>query len=104
MVIDSNSNGIKNHTQPTGGQRSQATGNSGTPAPAAKSDAPASGDRVVLSQEAQSLQRLQGRINDLPDVDSERVASLKQAIADGRFEVNAERIAENMLRQDELLN
>ena len=61
-------------------------------------------DGVVLSPEAQNLSRLQAKINLLPDVNLERVASIKQAIAEGRFEFNPERIAENMLRQDELLN
>ncbi|MES2675634.1 MAG: flagellar biosynthesis anti-sigma factor FlgM [Pseudomonadota bacterium] len=60
-------------------------------------------DNVVLSPEAQNLSRLQAKINSLPDVNLERVAAIKQAIAEGRFDFNPERIAENMLRQDELL-
>ena len=61
-------------------------------------------DNVVLSPEAQNLTRLQAKINVLPDVNLDRVAAIKQAIAEGRFEINPERIAENMLKQDELLN
>ena len=61
-------------------------------------------DNVVLSPEAQNLTRLQAKISVLPDVNLDRVAAIKQAIADGRFEINPERIAENMLNQDELLN
>lgn len=60
-------------------------------------------DNVVLSAEAQHLTRLQSKISSLPDVNFERVAAIKQAIAEGRFEINPERIAENMLKQDELL-
>lgn len=67
-----------------------------TPEPSAK-------DNVVLSSEAQNLVRLQAKISNLPDVNLDRVAAIKQAIADGRFEINPERIAENMLKQDELL-
>jgi negative regulator of flagellin synthesis FlgM len=52
-------------------------------------------DNVVLSSEAQNLVRLQAKINS--------VAAIKQAIAEGRFEINPERIAENILKQDELL-
>ena len=67
-----------------------------TPEPSAK-------DNVVLSSEAQNLVRLQAKISSLPDVNLDRVAAIKQAIAEGRFEINPERIAENMLNQDELL-
>lgn len=70
--------------------------------PAAKPEASPK-DNVVLSSEAQNLVRLQTKINNLPDVDLDRVAAIKQAIAEGRFEINPERIAENMLNQDELL-
>jgi len=61
-------------------------------------------DNVVLSPEAQNLTRLQAKINVLPDVNLDRVAAIKQAISEGRFEINPERIAENMINQDELLN
>ncbi|ACE83541.1 flagellar biosynthesis anti-sigma factor FlgM [Cellvibrio japonicus] len=62
------------------------------------------GDQVVLSQEAQSAGRLQAKINSLPDANLERVAEIRRAIAEGRFEINPERIAENMLNQEDLLN
>lgn len=60
-------------------------------------------DQVVLSEQAQSLGRIQSSIANAPEVNSERVAALKAAIAEGRFEINAERIAENMLNQESLL-
>ena len=60
-------------------------------------------DQVVLSQEAQTLGRLQAKINTSPDVDLEKVAEIRRAIAEGRFEINPERIAENMLNQNDLL-
>ena len=61
-------------------------------------------DNVVISPEAQNMTRLQAKISAMPDANLERVAAIKQAIADGRFEINPERIAENMLNQHELLN
>lgn len=101
MVIDTN-NSIN-----TGGPRGRGNvaSTAGDKAPVAKnSEKPASGkENVVLSPEAQNLNRLQAKISNMPDVDLARVAAIKQAIADGRFEINAERIAENMLNQDELL-
>lgn len=60
-------------------------------------------DQVVLSQEAQTLGRLQSKIDSAPDVNLEKVAEIRRAIAEGRFEINPERIAENMLKQNDLL-
>nr|WP_324260036.1 flagellar biosynthesis anti-sigma factor FlgM [Cellvibrio fontiphilus] len=69
-------------------------------APSSKSSA---GDQVVLSQEAQTLGRLQSKIDSAPDVNLDKVAEIRRAIAEGRFEINADRIAENMLNQNDLL-
>lgn len=69
------------------------------PAPSSKS----AGDQVVLSQEAQTLGRLQSKIDSAPDVNLDKVAEIRRAIAEGRFEINADRIAENMLNQNDLL-
>jgi len=81
-----------------------------SPAPEAKPSSastaplkPETGDQVVLSQEAKTLGRLQGKINSSPDVNLEKVAEIKRAITEGRFEINPERIAENMLKQEDLL-
>lgn len=61
------------------------------------------GDQVVLSPEAQTIGRLQSKIDSAPDVNLEKVAEIRRAIAEGRFEINPERIAENMLKQNDLL-
>lgn len=85
-------------------------GKAASPTPEVKSSTPAKSstkadakDQVVLSQEAQTLGRLQAKINSSPDVNLEKVEEIKRAIAEGRFEINADRIAENMLNQDDLL-
>ncbi len=85
-------------------------GKAASPIPEVKSSTPAKSstkadakDQVVLSQEAQTLGRLQAKINSSPDVNLEKVEEIKRAIAEGRFEINADRIAENMLNQDDLL-
>ncbi len=61
------------------------------------------GDQVVLSEQAQTLGRLQSKIDSAPDVNLDKVAEIRRAIAEGRFEINPERIAENMLQQNDLL-
>jgi len=70
-----------------------------TPAPASSK----AGDQVVLSEQAQTLGRLQSKIDSSPDVNLDKVAEIRRAIAEGRFEINPERIAENMLNQSDLL-
>ncbi|MDG1688546.1 MAG: flagellar biosynthesis anti-sigma factor FlgM [Gammaproteobacteria bacterium] len=43
------------------------------------------------------MQSLQQVIADVPTVDVERIASLKAAIADGSYSVNADQLAQNLL-------
>lgn len=104
MVIDTNN--INSSGSTSGARRSvpaAPTNTAKTPTPV-ETAVTNSKDNVVLSPEAQNLTRLQAKISTLPDVNLDRVAAIKQAIAEGRFEINPERIAENMLNQDELLN
>lgn len=104
MVIDTN-NGIKPGTTATNtGRSSNVPAKDGGPQTESRgAERQTPQDSVVLSQEAQSMNRLGDSIANLPDIDSERVETIKQAIAEGRFEFDAERIAENMLNQDDLL-
>jgi negative regulator of flagellin synthesis FlgM len=106
MVIDTNNINSSGGASGTRGRTTAPVTTNGTktatPAPAEAAGA-SSKDNVVLSSEAQNMVRLQAKISSLPDVNLDRVAAIKLAIAEGRFEINPERIAENMLRQDELL-
>ncbi|MBA6114533.1 MULTISPECIES: flagellar biosynthesis anti-sigma factor FlgM [Pseudomonas] len=98
MVIDFSR--LNNSPSITGGVRGNtATGNAdkaGETHEAPKS-AGASGEAVHLSQEAQQLQKISDKLRDQPAVDSARVAQLKQAIADGSYQVNAGRVASKLL-------
>lgn len=62
-----------------------------------------SGDQVQLSQEAQKLGQLQAKIDAAPDVNLEKVNEIRRAISEGRFQINPEKIAENLLNQESLL-
>lgn len=106
MVIDTNnigSSGGANSTRRSTAPVTPVTTKTTEPT-TAEAAVTGSKDNVVLSAEGQNLSRLQAKINSSSDVNYDRVAALKQAIAEGRFEINPERIAENMLNQDELFN
>ena len=98
MVIDFSR--LNNSPSVTGGVRGNATsGNAektGETQEAPKS-ASASGEAVHLSQEAQQLQQVSDKLRDQPVVNSARVAQLKQAIADGSYQVDAGRVASKLL-------
>ncbi|UTA49455.1 flagellar biosynthesis anti-sigma factor FlgM [Simiduia sp. 21SJ11W-1] len=67
--------------------------------PPAEAEAPAR-DNVQLSTEAQRLQKLEENIAQAPEVNEERVAQLKAAIADGSYSVNADRLADKILSSE----
>lgn len=54
------------------------------------------GERVQVSNEAKLL--MEARAPEVPDQD--RIARLKEAIANGTFEVDADRIADAMLNEE----
>ena len=56
-----------------------------------------SGESVQLSREAQQLQTIGEKLRDQPIVNKERVAQLKQAIADGSYQVVSKRVAQKLL-------
>lgn len=60
---------------------------------------PASGkDASVESSSLSSrLAEIQNSLNSVPVVDSARVEEIKQAISEGRFKVNAEKVADSLI-------
>lgn len=56
-----------------------------------------SGEKVHLSSEAQKLQKITDSLRDQPAVNSSRVAELKQAVADGSYKVDSNRVASKLL-------
>jgi len=76
-----------------GGESSQA------PADAAV----ASGSPVQITDQARKLASLEHAVQSLPVVNEARVAEIRDAIEDGRYEVNPERIADKLLRTEQEL-
>ncbi|WP_299978269.1 flagellar biosynthesis anti-sigma factor FlgM [uncultured Pseudoteredinibacter sp.] len=106
MVINTN-NGFNNANQTnTTRERNGIESNAKAPSSNAKDGATAAnmGDKVMLSSEAKSFGKLSAAVAQAPEVDSEKVANIKKAIAEGKFEVNPERIAAKMLQQEDLFS
>lgn len=101
MVIDINRLNNAN-TPATAGRASSAQASSAqsTPSPVNKGQTePAnakSGEPVQLSREAQQLQNISEKLRDQPISNKERVAQLKQAIADGSYQVDSQRVAKKL--------
>lgn len=96
MVIDFSR--VNNSPSVTGGVRgTSASGSADNAAASQEATTSASGEAVHLSQEAQQLQKISDKLRDEPVVNSARVAQLKQAIADGSYQVDAGRVASKLL-------
>jgi negative regulator of flagellin synthesis FlgM len=67
------------------------SGSSGASASSPRSDS------VHITDSARALSSLSQAVNDTPDVDTNRVAAVQQALAAGSYRINPERIANNML-------
>jgi len=73
------------------------TASSSTAKPATDVASASSGEAVHLSDEAQRLQSISDKVRDQPVVNSARVAELKQAVADGSYKVDSNRVANKLL-------
>lgn len=102
-MINTNNSLDSVSTKSTRSKPAGAAPESKAPASPAPTNNPKVGDQVVLSEQAQTIGRLQSKIDAAPDVNMEKVAEIRRAIAEGRFEINPERIAENMINQQDLL-
>ncbi|MFH2135804.1 MAG: flagellar biosynthesis anti-sigma factor FlgM [Pseudomonadota bacterium] len=89
------------NTKPVTGNTGEATARN----PAAKNDANsrsatagAEGTSVHLGTSTAQLRNLESSAASAPAVDAKKVAEIKQAISEGRFQVNAGAVADGLLR------
>lgn len=79
-------------------------GQKATDTPASSSREKSAADQVQLSAEAQSLKQIAGRVQESEAFDSERVTQIRNAIAEGRYHVDAQRLADNFIELESLLD
>ena len=73
-----------------------STANKGS-SPASAQPPSGKGDTVNLSDAAQALQNVEKKLANTPDVDSDRVAQLRQEIESGTYQINARGTAEGIM-------
>ena len=71
---------------------------------AKSAEAKSSTDQVQLSSQAQTLKRLEASVADRPAFDEAKVESIREAIAEGRYHVDPERLAERFVSLESELN
>jgi negative regulator of flagellin synthesis FlgM len=69
-----------------------------------KSESVSSGDDVQLTRAATSLKQVETQLAGLPDVDRARVDAVRQRIESGSYQMDANRIADRLLRFERELN
>ncbi|MCK4707492.1 MAG: flagellar biosynthesis anti-sigma factor FlgM [Gammaproteobacteria bacterium] len=62
-----------------------------------KASSTSSSDTVSITNEANKIRELQASLADVPDIDLQKVESIKQEIANGNYPIDHERIASNLL-------
>ena len=62
------------------------------------------GDTVSLSKETVHIRELQAQLNNISEVDMDKVESIKQEIAKGNYPIDKERIAENLINLEKSIN
>ncbi|WP_207062397.1 flagellar biosynthesis anti-sigma factor FlgM [Motiliproteus sp. SC1-56] len=91
----------------TSSSRTRVEGNTGSGQPAkggkGVETAKSQPETVKLSNQALSLQKLEEQAAALPEVNSDRVAQIKQAIDEGSYQVNADRVAAKMIGLEQQL-
>ena len=74
---------------------------SGAPAQTDANSAKARTDQVSFSSQAQGLKQLEEGVKRMPEVNQERVARIKAALADGAYQIDNQKLAGKLLSFEE---
>jgi negative regulator of flagellin synthesis FlgM len=99
MKIDKSNNGLPPSSLSESSTRT-------TPPKAAETQAaPKEGVNVSLGSTASQLRSMGTDMTGAPPVDAKKVAEIKQAISEGRFQINSGAIADNLINNvEEMIN
>ncbi|RYV02512.1 flagellar biosynthesis anti-sigma factor FlgM [Shewanella sp. OPT22] len=61
-------------------------------------------DSVVITAQAQQLQKMQTKLSLMSDVDQKKVSEIKQAISEGRYSIDPQKLAKNISSFESELN
>ncbi|MEM0954543.1 MAG: flagellar biosynthesis anti-sigma factor FlgM [Pseudomonadota bacterium] len=61
-------------------------------------------DAVSFTQTVEELQSLEAQLRDIPGVDMDRVASIRQAIEDGSYSIDTERLVDSLIQTEQDLS
>jgi len=89
-------------TKPSAARSQSSSGNNTAAAPDTASGS--SADTVSLSAESTQVRELQNRLADIPEVDAQKVAQIKQEIANGNYPLDSKAIAANLLNFEKALS
>lgn len=76
----------------------------GDAASAPTTPAATAGNPVSITDQARRLASLEQAVHSLPVVNEARVAQIRQAIEEGRYQIQPERIADKLLRTEQELS
>jgi len=65
---------------------------------------PSTADTVSLTETSAQIRSLENSLAELPVVDTQRVESIRQAIADGSYQVNAQTVADKLIDFEQTLD
>ncbi|RRJ85017.1 flagellar biosynthesis anti-sigma factor FlgM [Aestuariirhabdus litorea] len=61
-------------------------------------------DSVNLSSEGKNLRQIEDKLSSQPEIDQDKVARIKKAIAEGSYQVDARKLADNLFAMEAQLN
>lgn len=61
-------------------------------------------DSVQFTDQAKNLHQLQEAIAEMPVVDTEKVEAIREAIVEGRYQIDGERVAQKLLDLEKALD
>lgn len=87
-------------SETTGSDRARKAENAGSAAAQRPAAERAGGERVELTESAQRMRKLEARLAAQAEIDEQRVAEVKERIAEGRFDLDPRRIANKLIKTE----